>query len=281
MTGPVSTSSQLRYRDADPVEAAEPVSDLSPVPPAIEIVAVRVPLRERMRGAVPSLQKLRSRIPPPRLDAATAPWLAGAIMLVGISVLVIHDLRGPARVATPPAAIAPAGAIPRAAPIAEPAAIVVAPTIKPETVVIPKSKPLPMVDLPAAPRVATTPRASKPQEKTPPAPVAAPEKTRAPKAIAAAPESPAVFGSQTVVYRPPAAAAPAVAETADDEAPRSDYQLASIAGPDLALIASLQGGETVVMPYRKGDRLPDGSTITAIDAGRHLVVTSAGTLGPK
>lgn len=277
----IPTSSLLRFRDDEPVETAEPAPEIPPPPPATEIVAVRVSLRERVRVAAPLLQKLRQQARAWRVDAATAPWFAGAIMLAGISVLVIHDLRGPARVAPPPAAVAPAGAIPRAAPVAEPRAIVVAPTVKPEAIVIPKSRPLPMVVLPAAPRVASASRVSKSQEKASPAPAAAPEKALAPKVAVATPESPAVFGSQTVVYTPPAAAAPAVAEAADDEAPRSDYQLASIAGPNLALIASLQGGETVVMPYRKGDRLPDGSTITAIDAGRHVVVTSAGTLGPK
>lgn len=77
------------------------------------------------------------------------------------------------------------------------------------------------------------------------------------------------FAATVVRYQP----APASA-TASEEPSASAYWIASIASSDLVLIASGEAGNILVTPYHKGDQLPDGRTIVAIDASRSRVVTS-------
>lgn len=254
------------------------------MPPATEVVAVRVPLPDRVLALASLWQKLRGLSLPDCLNAAATPMIVCAIMLAGIAGLAVHDLHdsSPAMRPTPvavnhwpaPIELDVAPSVPAVS------------SIKPEAIVIPESKPLPMVVLPPHSRAVTVPRGAMSHEAPPAAPGAAPKPAPVPPPVAIAPDLPAVFGSQTVIYTPPASSStPASLPPrggAQGAAPAlADYQLASIAGPDLALIALSEAGETVVMPYRKGDRLPDGATITTIDAARHRVVTSAGTLGAR
>lgn len=93
----------------------------------------------------------------------------------------------------------------------------------------------------------------------------------------AAPHEPSAFADQVVLYRPPAAAAPAPASK--PPAVANAYHVVSIAGADLALIAMDIDGQTMVSPFRVGQALPDGRTITAIDVQGHRVVTNSGALG--
>lgn len=57
-----------------------------------------------------------------------------------------------------------------------------------------------------------------------------------------------------------------------------EYAVASIVSPDLVLVSMQIEGQTMVSPYRVGQALPDGRSITAIDPGNHLVITNRGTL---
>lgn len=102
----------------------------------------------------------------------------------------------------------------------------------------------------------------------------APVKASAPVARAVVPspvlsDDASPFAASVVRYQP--AQAPTVAS----EKPSAPaYRIASIASSDLVLIASGEAGAILVTPYHKGDQLPDGRTIVAIDASRSQVVTS-------
>lgn len=98
----------------------------------------------------------------------------------------------------------------------------------------------------------------------------APKPEAAPRAVTPK-VPPTQFANTKVLYRigeePSAVAKPTPA-----------YSVASIISSDLVLISMQIDGQAMVSPYRVGQVLPDGRSITAIDKEKHQIETSRGVV---
>lgn len=136
---------------------------------------------------------------------------------------------------------------------------------------IPVAMPVPRITVAAHPVVLDVPLSVDwPSFTVTAAHVPVPKAEPVPQAVASK-ARPSQFANTTVLYRigeEPSAVAKSTPA----------YSVASIISSDLVLISMQIDGQAMVSPYRVGQVLPDGRSITAIDKEKHQIETSRGVV---